>query len=154
MSDILTQPVINFYEFNNFVWDYFLHYPVLKSDFVADKTGIDLIVHTGSDIQANRLLTQIAIISKDFMFSRLPYGSQKYQEFRISRDINALEEVLAYQLAFVISATNGSGLENLYSSYNSDNKPYVIGLENAFNTLSSKFRSNISVPDTLYRKGY
>ena len=153
---IISRPII---EFDNhaseFTWDMFLHFPIVSIDFVAEKAGINLIEHTGSEAEAENLLKQLAKVAKDYIMSRVPLKSREYQEFRLSRDLDVLYEVLEFQIAFVIAATTTGSVYDLYSINRiGAMKPGIVGIENAFAILSTKFRTFEKVPRSLYRVGY
>lgn len=152
---LIDKPVVNFLAHTNmFTWNMFIHFPVLKSQFVAETIGIDLISHAGSEAQADALLQQIAKISKDFLFGRLPIRSREYQEFRLSREVDVIKEVLEYQLAFVIASTASGSLFTGYEAKSEFNKGFITGIESAVNQLTSKFRVWESIPAHLIRVGY
>lgn len=156
---LLETPIIAFTEYKeDFIWDTFLHTPIMTPKFVNNKFGIDLITFAGSEAQAARMLTTIAKIAKDYLFSRLPMRSRDYQEFRLSRDINLLWNYLEYQSAFVIAAVNAGSIYELYNitKGNDTNKPYISGLESAATLATVKFRVAYyeRIPEKLLREGY
>lgn len=149
------RPVIDFSLRSEFTWDMLLHFPVLKASFVDGKLGTDLIAFSGSDIQADKLLNQIAKIAKDYLLARIPMKSRTYQLFRIAHDEDALNEILEYQLAFVIAATTSGNIYDLYNiTKGLENKPYIAGLENAVAQVSAKFRAWEDIPQELINNGY
>ena len=155
---LLEQPVIDFNNYKeDFVWDFFLHTPVMTPKFIMNKFGIDLVSFAGSAEQAQRMLTTLAKTAKDYLFSRLPMSSRDYQEFRLSRDIDLLWNYLEYQSAFIIAAVNTGSVYELYNitKYEKD-KPYSAGLESAAVMATTKFRAAFweRIPGTLLRVGY
>lgn len=158
---LIATPVIPFTNYaDDFVWDFFLHTPILTPAFVANKFGIDLISFAGSEAQASRMLTTLAKVAKDYLFSRLPMRSRDFQEFRLSRDLGLLYNYLEYQSAFVIAAVNTGSIYDLYNLTKGTDiakyKPYITGLESAVALAAVKFRvsSFEVVPASLLRVGY
>lgn len=155
-TKVFDKPIVDFSKHTElFSWNSFLHFPVPTAKFVEEEMGIDLISHYGSDIQANKVLNQVAKMAKDYMFGRMPVTSKQYQEFRISRDLEVIKEVLQYQTAFIISVTTSGGVFDLYSvTKGEQSRPYIAGIENATAALTTKFRTMYYVPKALLYVGY
>lgn len=158
LRTLLQEPVIDFDNYKeDFIWDHFFHTPIVTPKFVANKLGIDLVSHAGSERQAEKMLASIAKTAKDYLFGRLPMRSRDYQEFRLSRDIDLLNNYLEYQCAFVIAAVNTGSVYDLYNVTKGDAaRPYIAGLESAASLVAVKFRSRFweRIPQNLLRVGY
>lgn len=157
VNTLLDMPVIDFNKYKDtFTWDFFLHTPVVTSKFVSGKFGIDLVAFSGSEIQANKMLTTIAKTAKDYIFARLPMRSRDYQEFRLSREIDLLNNYLEYQCAFVIAAVNTGSVYEIYNMVKYETKQYNAGLESAASLVATKFRTRgyERIPERLLRVGY
>jgi len=157
LQQLLQAPVIDFDSHTeDFVWDHFFHTPVMTPKFVMNKIGTDLVAYAGSEIQAQRMLNTLAKVAKDYLFSNLPMTARDYQEFRLSRELDTLQNYLEYQMAFVIAATTTGSVYELYNLTNHKDKKVSEGLEMARSNARTKFQTRFfeRIPERLLRVGY
>ena len=155
LGNILDKPVVEFNNYSDmFDWNFFYHIPVLAPKWINNNLGIDLISFSGSEAQAKRFLLQIAILSRNFAFGKLPNHSRDFQIFLMSRDLELIKNFLDFQSTFVIAGVNsGSIYEFLNIQRTASNTP---GLDIAASQLKTKFwtPSFYSIPEKYLYKGY
>lgn len=92
--------IINFEEYKReFKWDTKLHFPVPTLNYVAQRTGEDLLKYYDTELSANGALVAATRSAKNYLFSKRT--DMLAWEYYAARDINLTYSILEFIMEFI-----------------------------------------------------